>query len=235
MPQSKVIKYELEDVVMDARRGGRSNAQMATACNDNLAGRGIEDTLTSKAVERYLATLDRATVPAAHQPQAAQANAMLAVDVAARINLLDERVKGWLDEVENAVTQMRGVLWDPYLQAPAHPKAAQESAALLAESLSDVMEYLPDAVTRELRSWVSPVPVFVPDWHARTAVARELRETAKTVVDLMERIHNAEQIAAFQEEVVIAIRAADEPTAKRVIDALRGRQTIRRAALLGAA
>lgn len=76
--------------------------------------------------------------------------------------------------------------------------------------------------------------VRTPDWAARTAVSRELRETAKTVVDLLERVHNAEQIELFQQSVVAAIRAADPDVARKVLEAMRDHHSIRRAALLGA-
>lgn len=188
----KVIKYELEDLVLDARRRGRSNAQIAGECNEQLVKAAVKDTLTAKAVERYLATLDRATVPEAHQPQVAAENARLAIDVAERMGLIDGRLRSWLDEAEDSVIE--------YMVG--HGEGAYTQ-------------------TR-------------PDWHARLGVAKQLRQVVETVVNILERIHNAEQIAAFQEELVQVIRDADPETAKLLIERLQARQSVHRAALIGA-
>lgn len=228
--QSKVVRYELEDVILEARRRGRSVAQITQGCNDALAARGVKDTLTTRAVERYLATLDEATVPPAHAPAAAEANATIAIDYGKRLNRLDELLGKWLDEAEQAVQPMRGVLWNPYRQEPADPQDARDDAAKFAENLEDLD---PD-IAAELREWVRPVTVLVPDWHARTAVSREMRGHLKEYADLMARIHDAQQVQAFQESVLEAIQEAAPEVAHRVVAKLQEKQTIQRAALLGA-
>jgi hypothetical protein len=187
--QSKIVKYELEKLVIDGRRRGRSHAQIAVACNTRLAG---TDSITTKAIERYLARLDRETVPAAHQPQVAGENARLAVDVAARLNLLDGKLTAWLDEAETAVI---------------HRWVGGGETGEVVESI---------------------------DWQARTSVARELRQATEAVVNLLERVHNAERIEAFQVAVVQAIRDADPDTARRVVVTMERHEALRAAALLGA-
>jgi hypothetical protein len=52
--------------------------------------------------------------------------------------------------------------------------------------------------------------------------------------DLMQRVHDAEEVKAFQESVQDAIREASPEVAAAVIAKLRERQSIRKAALLGA-
>lgn len=189
--QTKVVKHELEQLVLDARRNGRSTRQIQEACNTNLKRRGVKDTLTVKAVERYLATLDRASVAPAHHPQVARENARLAVDVAGRLNLLDDVIGGWLDEARDA-----------------------KKPTVCGTGDSAYIEW-------------------TPDWQARTSVARELRETAKTVVDLLERVHNVARIEAFQDAVTQVIREADPEVAKKLVEALRSHHGARQAALLG--
>lgn len=220
MAQPKVIKYELEGLVLGLREKGRSNEQMAEACSAELAARGIRDSLTKKAVERYLATLDRASVAPAHAPAAAAANATLAVDVAHNLQLLDGTLRRWLDEAEKAVTPMRGVLWDPYAQKPADAGGVRR-AARDEEWGEDLMAQVVD--------------VFVPDWQARLGTAKELRQHAEAVANILQRVHDAEQVQAFQEAVMEAIGEASPDVAAAVIGKLRDKQQVRRAALLGAA
>lgn len=192
MAQSKVIKYELEGLVMDARRRGRSVPQIKAELDQALAERAVKDTITTRSIERYMAKLDAATVPAAHTPQAAADNARLAVDVAARMNLLDETMGRWLGEAEQARV----------------PVAVGSGESMVVE--------------------------YGPDWHARVNVARELRKTSETVVNLLERIHNAERIAAFQAALMDVIRDCDPATAHKITVALRRHQQLQADVVLGA-
>jgi hypothetical protein len=59
--------------------------------------------------------------------------------------------------------------------------------------------------------------VLVVDWHARKVAASELRGLLKNYADLMGRIHDAEQVQAFQESVLDAIREASPEVAAAVI------------------
>lgn len=193
MAQPKIIALGLEDLVVDARGRGRSLSQIADELNAELAARGdTTATVSKESVKRYLATLDRATVPAAHTPQAAQANALVSIEFGRRLQTLDRLVASWLDEAHTA------------------EKTVQIGYG--------------DTSTFET----------VPDWQARTSVAREMRELLKVYADLMQRIHDAEQVRAFQESVVEAISEASPEVAAAVLSKLRGRQSIQRAALLGA-
>lgn len=72
-----------------------------------------------------------------------------------------------------------------------------------------------------------------PNWGAILGVIRESREQTKLWVDVMDRVHNAEQVARFQAEVMSAIDEADPVTATRVRASLRRRHALRRAALAG--
>lgn len=232
--QSKVQRYELEGLVVDGRKAARTVRQIAEACNAQLVKQGIEDSLTPKSVERYLSTLDEATVAPAHSPVAAEANATVAIDYGKRLRRLDELLGKWLDEAEGAVQPMRGVLWDPYQQSPADPETARDHASELAEGMQDAIELLDTDTAAQLRDWIRPVTVLVPDWQARTSVSREMREHLKAYADLMARIFDAQQVQAFQQSVVEAIEEASPEVAHLVLAKLQSKQSIQRAALLGA-
>ena len=192
MAQPKIIALGLEDLVVDARGRGRSLQQIADELNAELQRRDVAARVSKKSVERYLATLDEATVPAAHAPQAAEANAVIAIAFGDRLTRLDHLLARWLEEAETATTTVQVGYGD---------NASHET---------------------------------VPDWRARTSVAREMRELLKVYADLMQRIHDAEQVRAFQESVVEAIREASPEAATAVLEKLRARQSIARASLLGA-
>lgn len=197
MSQPKVIALGLEDVVMDVRRRAGTLDEMVQACAVSLANRKLEPgerkpTITKSSIERYLARLDKASVPEAHTPQAAKANATLAVDVAANMNLLDTKLRGWIEEAETATrTVMVG-----------HGEGAFTEQVI--------------------------------DWPARTAVAKEMRQHGEAVVGMLEKVHNAMQVEAFQTAVMEAIEEADPEVARRVVAKMNARQSIQRAALMGA-
>jgi ABC-type Fe3+-hydroxamate transport system substrate-binding protein len=71
------------------------------------------------------------------------------------------------------------------------------------------------------------VTVFIPDWHARLGTAKEVRQHAEAVANLLERIHNAAQVEAFQKAIVEAIREADPATANVVLGKMRELQAAR--------
>lgn len=193
MAQPKIIALGLEDLVVQARGRGRSLQQITDELNAELAERGDTTARVSKkSVERYLATLDQATVPAAHTPQAAEANAVVAIAFGQRLTRLDQLLAQWLDE-------------------------AQEATKTVQVGYGDTATF-----------------DVVPDWQARTSVAKEMRELLKVYADLMGRIHDAQQVKAFQESVVEAIKEASPEVATAVLTKLRSRQSIQRAAMLGA-
>jgi hypothetical protein len=232
-PVSKIIELGLEHVVIEARNEGKGLDQIVRACNDWLQREGPTTTSVSKStVKRYLAQLAPGTVAAAHEPTVAAENARVAIEFAARLNGLDEKLGRWIEEADKAVTPMRGVLWDPYLQQPVETKHAQENAAKMREDLGELAFLAPDALAK-VDEWVSAVPVMVVDWHARKVASSELRGLLKMFGDLMQRVHDAEQVQAFQEAMMESIREASPEVAAAVIANLRKRQTVRRAAILG--
>lgn len=186
----KVMQLGLEETILDARRRGLEVSEITRACKDVLAARGSGESITKRSIERYLQRLDKASVAPAHQPQIAQANAMVGIAFMQRVERLDELLGKWLDEAEDA-------------QVP------------IVNAEGEVVEH-------------------IPDWNARTRTAREMREHLKAYADLMQRVHDASQVKAFQESVLEAIQEASPEVAQVVLEKMRGKQDVRRAALLGA-
>lgn len=205
------MKYGLEQLVFAQRERGQSAAQIAAMCNDELVHQGVADTLTSKAIERYFASLDKASVPVAHSPQVAEDNAVLAVNVAARLGLLDGKLTKWIEEADLAVTPMKGVVYDVHTQTVISEQYARS-----------------DGFEGEV------VDVLVPDWQARGIASRELREALKVVADVLQRVHDAEEVRAFQMAVSQAIAEASPEVAQAVLLKMRENRSIRRSILLGA-
>lgn len=232
-PASKVIELGLEDTVVQARAQAKGLAAIVVACNQELARRGVEQTVSKSTVKRYLAQLAPGTAAAAHEPTVASENASVAIAFASRLNDLDEKLGRWIDEADTAVMALTGVLWDPYLQAPVKDNLARENAAAMRESLAELAFLAPDALSK-VDEWIAPVPVLIVDWRARKAMSSEMRRLLATYTDLMQRVHDAEEVKAFQEAVQDAIREASPEVAAAVIAKLRERQSIRKAALLGA-
>jgi hypothetical protein len=131
--------------------------------------------------------------------------------------------------------------------APAHAPQAAEANALVSIEFGRRLTTLDkllarwlteaDEAERTVQVGMGDTATFetIPDWQARTGIAREMRELLKVYADLMQRIHDAQQVAAFQQSVVEAIREASPEVAASVVAKLRERQSIQRAALLGAA
>jgi hypothetical protein len=214
-PASKILDLGLEDMVLASRSEGEGLDRTVVRCNQDLARRGVEQTVSKSTVKRYLASLDKATVPVAHQPQVAQQNAAVAIAFADRLNVLDAKLGRWLDEAERAYTPMHGVLYD---QSSGEVMDASQARQLLRdESISGPL-----------------VKVLIVDWQARLGAAREMRGLLGTYTDLMQRVHDAEEVKAFQESVLDAIREASPDVAAAVLAKLRERQSIVKASLLGA-
>jgi hypothetical protein len=233
--QPKVIKLDLEQIVLDARGRGLSLDRIRDECNSELERRGDADRLSKPAVERYLRSLDAASVPAAHHPELAEESARLAIDFAGRLTRLDELLGEWLEQANEAVTPMRGVLWDPYSQEPLPTKAAQDRHGDELDRLHDALDYMDGDAAGALRDWIAPVDVLVPDWMARTRVAKELRQMLELYANVMGRIYDAQQVQDFQRAVLAAIEAADPHVARQVVEHLHKLQDARKAALFGAA
>lgn len=232
-PASKIIELGLEHVVIQARAEGKGLDATVVVCNQDLARRGVEATVSKSTVKRYFAALAPGTAAALHEPTVAREHARIAIAFGERLNDLDERLGRWIEEADHAVTPMRGVLWDPYLQAPVKTELAQANASEMADRLGE-LEFLAPDILGKVSEWVSPVPVLIVDWHARKAMASEMRRLLATYTDLMQRVHDAEEVKAFQESLVDAIREASPDVAAAVIAKLRERQSIRKAAILGA-
>lgn len=203
----KIVQLALEETVLDGRRASRSNAQIALACTQALWDRDMEGSVSEAAVKRYLATLDEHTIPALHAPQAAEQNAVIAVDVVARINRLDELLQKWIEQAENAGRSKWGVMWDQVQQK-----------VIAADEAGDAIE---------------PVEIFEVDWQARSHMATVMLKHLAQFTDLMERLFDAEQVKAFQQEVMTAIEEADPATARKIVERLQSRQSAVRARLLG--
>lgn len=193
MARSRIITLELENDVMRLRED-RVNidditAELNVRLSDRWDGKGECPTVSKAAVHRYMIKLDKATVPAVHEPGVARANAMRAVNLGADMQDLHEKLKTWMGEAENA----KIVFTD-------------KDGNVVSEQI---------------------------DWKARTGVAQQMINSTKLYADLLERIYAADQVRQFQESVLQAIEQADPATAVRVRDALRGKRSIRQAALLG--
>lgn len=239
-PANKIIELGLEHVVIAARNEGKGLDAIVRACNDWLQREGPAATSVSKStVKRYLAALTPGTVAAAHEPTVAVENARVAIEFAERLGALDRTVRKWLDEADAAVTPMRGVLWDPYAQEPMPPKEAAESRDDLLTKMrddvgGDLSEYFSADVLKVLREHIAPVTILVQDWHARKVAASELRGLLKVFADLMQRVHDAEEVRAFQEAFVETIRDVEPEVAAVMLAKLREKRSVRNAAILGA-
>lgn len=219
MAQPKIIKLGLEDVILESRRARRSLDGMTEDANAELARRGQADTVTKSTVKRWLASIDVASVSHAHDPEIAEQNARVAIDVYDRLQGLDVILQGWLKEAAEAVTPMKGVLWDPHLQAPADRHRALEAEQHLVDEYREGGDDVPE--------YVRAVSVLIPDWGARLGTAKEVRQHAEAVTNLLERIHNAAQVDEFQRAMLEAIREADPGVANRILEKLRGLQAAR--------
>jgi hypothetical protein len=82
---SKIVQLGLEKDALSLRDQGRTLREIADALTQQLARAGSDETVSYPGVERYFASLDRATVAVAHRPQVAAENAAVSIDVAQRI------------------------------------------------------------------------------------------------------------------------------------------------------
>lgn len=102
----KVVALGLERDVLKMREQGRTGKEIVAALNRKLArqhkGGGKPQTVSKAALERYIRQLTAATVPAVHEPQAAQENAAMLLDFGKRFGDLDKKLWGWVEEAENA-------------------------------------------------------------------------------------------------------------------------------------
>lgn len=187
--QHKIVRYGLEKRVLKLRAGPDTLPSICKQLNAELAAKGVEGKLTTRSIERYFATLDEATVPIAHQPQAAEENLRLGMNVAGDVADLTDKLRAWLIEAEEGKTPVYG-------------------------DEGQVVEWL-------------------PDWRARTSVAKEFRETLKFTADILERIYNQERIRVFQQTVLEVINEADPETARLVKSRFQSNAEIMRARLLG--
>lgn len=126
--------------------------------------------------------------------------------------------------------------------APAHePQMAERNADLSVGVASDIQR-----LRERLLKWVEEAEearneVFDgeevrdvgPDWRARTQVSKELRETLKLIVDVLERVHNAEAIAVFQQTVYEVVREASPELQREIKRRFESNREIIRAKLLG--
>lgn len=98
MPRpSKIVQLDLEKHALKLREQGKTVRQIAEALTTR-SGQSI----SHAAVERYLATLDRESVPPAHRPQVAEQNAALAINVGGDLQELATTLRRWFDEAQDA-------------------------------------------------------------------------------------------------------------------------------------
>lgn len=189
----KIVQHGLEKHVLKLRGSGKTLPEIRDELNERIRAKGNADRLTTRAIERYLATLDEGSVPIAHQPQVAEENVRLGMNVAGDVADLTDKLRAWLIEAEEGKTPVYG------------------------------KDDLGDAVIVE----------WLPDWRARTSVAREFRETLKFTAEILERIYNQERIRVFQQTVLEVINEADPETARLVKSRFQSNAEIMRARLLG--
>lgn len=98
----KIIEHGLEKKALALRGKGHTNSEAAAELNRLIKARGSEDTITPRSLQRYYATLDEATLPVAHQPQVAEANAEVAINVGRDLERLSGQLREWFDEATAA-------------------------------------------------------------------------------------------------------------------------------------
>lgn len=99
---SKIVQQKLEDKALQGRNEGLSAQATADRLNAILKRRGAGETVSERTVDRYWTILDRTTIAPAHQPQNAEQNAALAINVGGDLQQLATVVRGWFAEAEQA-------------------------------------------------------------------------------------------------------------------------------------
>ena len=99
---SKIVQQKLEDKALEGRNEGLSAQATADRLNTILKRRGAIETVTERTVDRYWTILDRASIAPAHQPQNAQQNAALAINVGGDLQRLCVVLGRWFDEAQQA-------------------------------------------------------------------------------------------------------------------------------------
>jgi hypothetical protein len=98
----KIVALELEEQALAGRNAGKTLDELRDRLNALLKKRGSREAVTVRAIERYWATLDRASVVPAHQPQLAERNADVGMKLGREIQQLHHKLHRWLDEAEDA-------------------------------------------------------------------------------------------------------------------------------------
>lgn len=138
----KVVALGLEKRTLQLRGEAKTTPQICAALNTELAVKGVEDKLTARSIERYFATLDEATVPVAHQPQAAEENLRLGMNVAGDVADLTDKLRQWLEQAEAATVIVYDSEGQPYSEQPdwrARTSVAKEFRETL-KFTADVLE-----------------------------------------------------------------------------------------------
>jgi hypothetical protein len=103
MPRpAKIVQLGLERQAIAARNAGMTGREARDRLNAILKRRGEVKSVTDRAVERYWATLDGASIAPSHQPQLAERNADLAINIGGNLSELSECVRGWFEEAKEA-------------------------------------------------------------------------------------------------------------------------------------
>lgn len=105
---NRVIDLGLEQLAVKLRAEGLTQAKILAGLNEELGRRrqvnptADQRDLGLKSLVRYFATLDAATLPAAHQPQAVAENAALQIRFGQQFADLNETIGVWLEEAKGA-------------------------------------------------------------------------------------------------------------------------------------
>jgi hypothetical protein len=112
------------------------------------------------------------------------------------------------------------------------PQYAEENAELGI----DIAQRLRDALVK-LDSWRDEAEApgkHGPNWPARLGVIREAREHTRLYADLLDRVYNVEQVAAFQRAVMRVLEKQTPALRGEVEEELAREHELVRASLLGA-
>jgi hypothetical protein len=99
---SKIVQQKLEDKALQGRNEGLSAQATADRLNAVLKRRGAGETVSERTVDRYWTILDRTTIAPAHQPQNAEQNAALAINVGGDLQRLAATLRAWFEEAQEA-------------------------------------------------------------------------------------------------------------------------------------